>query len=523
MKKSIKSKKILAALAISCLSLGAVVALNVNPKTASADEVLARPSSATVAAATDFYIHDGASVRVDSSGIRFVTYVTPAYHASLAAQGDVQYFATAKAVDGTEQAKEIPFRTTLNDDGNYTLYTYINFKNAETTMADRITELYAQDFTTSTFAKVTPATGDPIYYQANEGTGIVRSMRAVGNEAYLNWQQGASYSQADVEKYFTVGNRSTDITAYKLDTGKVAFQMPAYTGTATSVDAYVGAKKYTANYDANSDSFLIASCADTEENLSVFTADGTVYSTKIGEGIEINNETIGTMELAITGTYVLTEDINMANVATSTDRWGSGRPADYKESYFQGTFDGLGHKISNLTWQRDSHLGALFGGIKNATVKNVAFKGVIIRGDNMAVIAGRAEGNCTLENIYVEVTKTVSAKSSALLGPTSGDMTLKNVAVYLKECTVTPTTTTGVLTNTYLTKSLRVSGVYVINDTTVPTVPSACTLDAPLVKLDGTTAAVATVDYFELTSTTAANVDVGTLKTKILKDAFNAF
>ncbi len=413
MRKTI-NKKLLTALAISCLSLSAAAVWGVSaPKKTFADEF----AGATVADATEFYVENSASVRVDTSGIRFVTYVDKAYHESLTAQGTVTYYAKAKAVGGEEQTKEIPFTGKVNADGDYALYTYINFNNAETTMAEQINELYAQDFTTSTYAKVVTTEGT-IYYQAYGD--VSRSMRAVGNEAYLNWTEADGYAQNALTKYFTEGNRSTEVTAYALDTGKVAFQMPEYTCTTESVTAYVGAQKHTASYNAASNSYIIENCTTTEENLSIFTADGTVYSTKIAAGIEINNTTIDTVRTATSGNLVLTEDIDMNGLS-----WTSG-------TTFTGTIDGQGHKISNFSsapWPT-TFMGIIQYAGTGATIKNldVHLKTNGWRGG----LIGQVKGATLIENVNIVCDSLNCYYSGTIANVIQGTLTVKDTSIVIK-------------------------------------------------------------------------------------------
>ncbi len=433
MRNFTKNKKLLTALGISCLSFGAAAVLSLAPQTAFAEDALARPTNATVADKADFYMHQGASVRVDTSGIRFLTYVDPDWHAELTENGaTVTYFATAKAVGGSvEQAKEIPFTTTLNEDGNYTLCTYINFKNAENSMTNEtLAALYAQDFTTSTFAKVVSADKTTTtYYQAyayEDEDGVVRSMRAVGNEAWLRWTsvEVDGFNKTDVEKYFTVGNRSTEETAYALtNTDKVIFTMPNYSAGATTVTAYVGAEKYTATLNDDSGMYEITDCATTESNLSIFTDDGTntVYSTKMMEAHELNSDTITDLQSATDGYYILTEDVDLATVLSETDDvWTP-------TAVFHGTLDGNGHKISNLSnsW--------LFNNIEGGKICNLVLDEIVMANEsgknNGAISATNLKKDVEVSNVVIKV-KTATPNRASVFGyQESGTLTLSNVVV----------------------------------------------------------------------------------------------
>ncbi len=79
---------------------------------------------------------------------------------------------------------------------------------------------------------------------------------------------------------------------------------------------------------------------------------------------------------------------------------------------FKGTFDGNGHAIENLYqsgWDFGYEWGVygsvgLFGGLENATVKNVNLVGfeTFVEGGDVAGVAGSVEGDCTFENIVIE-------------------------------------------------------------------------------------------------------------------------
>lgn len=84
---------------------------------------------------------------------------------------------------------------------------------------------------------------------------------------------------------------------------------------------------------------------------------------------------------------------------------GSGKFYD-----FYGTFDGQGHTISNLSvgtdasyTDSDGHNNGLFGGTRNATVKNLIMENATIKGNYFvgAVIA-HAQASTTVENVLVK-------------------------------------------------------------------------------------------------------------------------
>ncbi len=102
----------------------------------------------------------------------------------------------------------------------------------------------------------------------------------------------------------------------------------------------------------------------------------------------------------IAGYYLLVNDIDCAGKLFTPGH-------SYGNSNFIGTFDGNGYTISNLI-AGDS---GIFGGLKNATIKDVNFTGVEIElsataGWNYgALFANAARGNTTIENVSAQFTR----------------------------------------------------------------------------------------------------------------------
>ena len=96
----------------------------------------------------------------------------------------------------------------------------------------------------------------------------------------------------------------------------------------------------------------------------------------------------------LAGTYVLTNDIDMAGVSYS-----NGNTANN----FTGTFNGQGYVIYNMTTKTtaDDWDGGFFGKLYAGTMKNVAFVNATVKGQG-AFLAFRSAGG-KLENIYMNV------------------------------------------------------------------------------------------------------------------------
>ena len=101
-------------------------------------------------------------------------------------------------------------------------------------------------------------------------------------------------------------------------------------------------------------------------------------------------------------TYELTADLDM----TGVDWIPIGNLEAYPGRSFQGTFDGKGHTISNLTCVDNTvnyATAALFGSTKNGIIKNLTLSNVDIQSKHYAAafVAYTSEGTNTVENCHV--------------------------------------------------------------------------------------------------------------------------
>ncbi len=439
----INSKKsLLTVLVVACLSfVCAFMALGAGnvKSSAYAEDTYVRPENSITAESsaddfftdTSFYVYDGAAVRVKNSGLKFVTYVDPAFHAELTKDGaTVTYFATAKKVGGTnELAKEIPFHAEIVENGMYELRTYINFGNVEKDSPDQAATYYANDYTTSTFAKVVSESATT-YYQASDG--VVRSMRAVGNASVLGFtdtdkdgnDDKFGYTLSDVEKYITVGERTETTKAYVFaDDGSDYVSFAGLDGTKnTSIDVYVGAKnvgKFTYSADNN---VYVGALTDAEnaDYISTF-VDGKVYSVKAGDAIRISSVSDMTdkFQVASSGNFVLEKDIDMTDVAWSPTG-----------GEFTGIFDGNGHKITNF--KAPTGYAGLFPNVNGATLRNVNIH--ITSNTNRAAITGQVKGPFLVEDCVIDADNLVNGPSSGVItNVVQGAVTVDNVIINVKK------------------------------------------------------------------------------------------
>ncbi len=154
---------------------------------------------------------------------------------------------------------------------------------------------------------------------------------------------------------------------------------------------------------------------------------------------------VGTLDISnavgndITGYYLLVNDIDCAGRLFTPGH-------SYGNSNFIGTFDGNGYTISNLI-VGDS---GIFGGLKDATIKDVNFTGVEIElsataGWNYgALFANAAMGNTTIENVSAQFTRITDIEDHdtsifhtglMVANGTSGRLVYRNVTLNVANAT----------------------------------------------------------------------------------------
>ena len=96
---------------------------------------------------------------------------------------------------------------------------------------------------------------------------------------------------------------------------------------------------------------------------------------------------------AITGYYILGGDINVNGAKIAAGSY------DWLNQGFQGTFDGRGHTISNIT----VGTGGIFGILYEATIKDVNFTGVSVTADNYAaLLASLVDYGTSITNVNAQ-------------------------------------------------------------------------------------------------------------------------
>lgn len=433
-----------------------------------------------------FEVVQDASVRVktNSSGIMFAAKINDAYLEQYK-DSTFAYRAKINAVGAPDsEAMEV---AVAQPDANGLIYVSVVYDNLDD---DVKTAAYGVELYPEFYLDVT---ADGVTTPVKADGAINRSMRAVAYDKYVNYttEEEEGYKQELLLEYFTIGNENKEVN-YAFANGNMAFAMPEYSAPAdgASVTAYVGSEKYTATYDAETKEYT-ATGVELELNeqttIAIFDDSNTVYSTQVVRPNELSTATIGNLQSATSGYWVLTEDVDMENYSE-----------EWKPSAFNGVFDGQNYKISNFAGYymntNSQKIGqALFGDVSGATIKNLDF--INVTAQTQGALTFRITNSSLIENVVVhveEMKNNGNGKYSAFGYNTGGTLTLNNVLVSLPE---TVSTTVGLLT-THAAKSIVVNNVYVVGGSQALHSTSGNASYLPEYKNEQGVEAKADVDYF---------------------------
>ncbi|MBR0177931.1 MAG: leucine-rich repeat protein [Bacteroidales bacterium] len=138
---------------------------------------------------------------------------------------------------------------------------------------------------------------------------------------------------------------------------------------------------------------------DVDHCISIYTvADLETFRDKVNDGTTYNNYVVK-----------LEADLDLSGISwTPIGRVDTDGSEEYYDFY--GTFDGQGHTISNLSvgtdasyTDSDGHNNGLFGGTRNATVKNIIMENATIKGNwFVGAVIAHAQASTTVENVLVK-------------------------------------------------------------------------------------------------------------------------
>ena len=138
---------------------------------------------------------------------------------------------------------------------------------------------------------------------------------------------------------------------------------------------------------------------DVDHCISIYTVDDLItFRNKVNDGTTYNNYVVK-----------LEADLDLSGISwTPIGRIKTDNSGKFYDFY--GTFDGQGHTISNLSvgtdasyTDSDGHNNGLFGGTRNATVKNLIVENATIKGNwHVGTVIAHAQGATTVENVLVK-------------------------------------------------------------------------------------------------------------------------
>ena len=232
------------------------------------------------------------------------------------------------------------------------------------------------------------------------------------------------------------------INAYAMQTEGFASVDEAYDAFATQWGDMIGAGTYELAPDADAwDGTADTSWYNDEDTEFVITTAEQLAG--LAELVDGGNTFAGK-------TLKLGQDIDLALLNDAGELVPFDPIGSYRnEKAFNGTFDGQGHTISNLsqnTWGLDNgyyygDLGlGLFACVEDATIKNLTIDGASISGESAlcGAVAATAYGDCTFENITVKNSEINDYQyyAGGMVGWASGNHQYIN-------CNVDATTTVG--------------------------------------------------------------------------------
>ncbi len=155
--------------------------------------------------------------------------------------------------------------------------------------------------------------------------------------------------------------------------------------------------------------------------------------------------------------FVMNSDIDMSGLSGFA-------PIGSTAVAFSGTFDGCGHKISNLSIDGTAKT-ALFGTLSDAEVKNIVFTNASVKseGSYAAVVAGQATGKTTVSGITAEKVSVTAGDSysAVIVGSVDNASAVKLSDITVKNASVKSTAGYVGAAAGHITDNTEISGVTV--------------------------------------------------------------
>ena len=257
----------------------------------------------------------------------------------------------------------------------------------------------------------------------NDSTGTITNTYAAGSVSGAQSIGGlAGYNGGTVSNSFWDTTTSGQATSAG-GTGLTTSQMQ----TASNFTAF----NFTTTQDASGNNWVIVDTDGTLNNAvgragATFPMLASEYSTTIN-----NAHQLQLMAMNLAASYSLGQNINASATGTGTDVWGSSGfvpIGDSQSTIFTGSFNGLGHTISNLTTNLPSaNLVGLFGFTgPGSTVENVGLLGGSVSGYDVVggLVALNDGGKVT--NSYTTGSVSGNEEVGGLVGYSAPESTVSN-------------------------------------------------------------------------------------------------
>lgn len=346
-------------------------------------------------------------------------------------------------------------------------------------------------------------------------------------EAVYQFEVGAKNKSGE-EKATLICNTSdaskhlNDITGYLFEDDSIMFsipQMPAPEDGGT-VRTRINEDKFDAVYNADTGYYTIQNYTKDigmgeRVRLYAASAGGDNFSTVItAPDLVIRQDNIGELDLVTEGIIVLAEDIDMAGIYWSEERDAlvAANPQAYRNYYFTGIFDGMGHTVANFsTGTPSDYNGGFFWSVDNATVKNVIFKNAILARSN-SVVAGRAQNSAKYENVAVEVAEMNMYNAGVIAGASESNITYTNCLMYVRKNVGGSIAGSGFMGGFYC-RSVVTDSVYAVTATELPLTPPHSSI----------TTGILGDEIIRLTPLEAKEQLIGNMPTMLLNKAAESF
>ena len=164
------------------------------------------------------------------------------------------------------------------------------------------------------------------------------------------------------------------------------------------------------------------------------------FRNNVNNGVNYRNERV-----------ILENDIDLGGIENDSSTWWTPIGSNKEQIYFEGTFDGQNHTISNLYVEKndDHEFMALFSSIKHATIQNLIVDGNLSVGPKLneqndlaaAGIVGVTYGNSIIKNCINNATVS-KASDGRECGGVLGCVEMKSLTI-LENCVNNGTITGG--------------------------------------------------------------------------------